>query len=391
MSGIEEGGIALVVQDKPAVQRSILDLPQLVENLPHDEQSVFKKLFTLINSESPLDYPSPAAQAHVAEVFHVSPDYIEKRRTLRVINEVWGEETSFNPIRANRPIQRDSNGQVDKLAEKNPIDECDLCAAKLWTPQDIFGRIETEESITNANTGAYEAEHDLIIPKDKHNPSQVDESSIQDILEVAKKYFLTAYKYNPRAIYPFMIANVLPRAGASLFHFHLQAMLAQERPYKRTEQLRNAMAFHQFVSGHPYLDDLAFCLEPLGLVQQIGSARIIFNIAPKKEKEVIIYAKDEGGMPNGDISRAVSEMIEWWRSIGVTSYNMAFYMPPLEFDGDNRWHNFPLFVRMLDRGSEDTRTSDIGAMELYGPSVVSSDPFKLASSFAKSLKKRVAV
>jgi hypothetical protein len=37
-------------------------------------------------------------------------------------------------------------------------------------------------------------------------------------------------------------------------------------------------------------------------------------------------------------------------------------------------------VRIVDRGDPTARTADIGAMELYAASVVSSDPFRLAAA-----------
>ena len=39
---------------------------------------------------------------------------------------------------------------------------------------------------------------------------------------------------------------------------------------------------------------------------------------------------------------------------------------------------------MVDRGDPMNRTADFGAMELYAASVVSSDPFKVAESLARS-------
>ena len=59
--------------------------------------------------------------------------------------------------------------------------------------------------------------------------------------------------------------------------------------------------------------------------------------------------------------------------------NLVIYLPPLaESDGD--WSDFPVVVRMVDRGDPMNRTADFGAMELYAASVVSSDPFKVAES-----------
>jgi hypothetical protein len=42
-------------------------------------------------------------------------------------------------------------------------------------------------------------------------------------------------------------------------------------------------------------------------------------------------------------------------------------------------------VRFLDRGDPMNKTADIGAMELYASSVISSDPFQVAAVLGASL------
>jgi hypothetical protein len=42
-------------------------------------------------------------------------------------------------------------------------------------------------------------------------------------------------------------------------------------------------------------------------------------------------------------------------------------------------------VHLVDRGDPDSRSSDIGAMELYGASVVGGDPFALVDRLRGSL------
>ena len=135
------------------------------------------------------------------------------------------------------------------------------------------------------------------------------------------------------------------------------------------------------------MDSLADVSRRLGLVYDINSAHVIFNLAPRKEKEVVIYESNHCGLPNCDLSKAAFNVIRWWReNLGVTSYNMFFYLPPLKeslYEGD--WCNFFPAIRLVERGSEGATTSDFGSMEIYGPAVVSADPFKLAKSFGQFL------
>jgi hypothetical protein len=62
--------------------------------------------------------------------------------------------------------------------------------------------------------------------------------------------------------------------------------------------------------------------------------------------------------------------------MGVIAFNMALYLPPLAPDGED-WRRFPPLARIVDRGDPASKTSDIGAMELYAASVIATDPFRV--------------
>ncbi len=72
-----------------------------------------------------------------------------------------------------------------------------------------------------------------------------------------------------------------------------------------------------------------------------------------------------------------SVLVRYTRDLGVSSFNVAFYMPP-SAPTDEDWSSFPVVIHVVDRGDVANHTSDIGAMELYAAPVVSSDPFHVA-------------
>ena len=73
-----------------------------------------------------------------------------------------------------------------------------------------------------------------------------------------------------------------------------------------------------------------------------------------------------------------AEVLERYvRDLGVMSFNVAFYLPPLA-PTEEDWSTFPVVIQVVDRGDPANHTSDIGAMELYAAPVVSSDPFRVA-------------
>ncbi len=371
---------------------TIFDLPHLVDTaLSSEQRKVFYRIFELQSSETPLNFHSSGVLSFLAkERFKTDEDNLRQRRSLRITNIVLDEETLLNPLRANRPLQAAPGNQIAALEENNPEGNCDFCHPQERTPQDPFQAVESEHCLTIANALSYDAMHSLVIPKFVHNPDGITEEILKDMISTGKEWFRLANSFNPRARYPLAILNVLPRAGGSVFHPHLQVLLAEDRPYQKVEDLRRRMSDYQFYNDAPYLDQLSFASQSLGLVFDVGSAHIIFNLAPKKEKEVIIYESGSSGLPNGDLSKATFDVINWWRrDLGVTSYNMAMYMPPLgECLDKGDWCNFYPFIRLVERGKEGAATSDFGAMEIFGPSVVSADPLRLAASFAEYQEKQ---
>ncbi len=85
-----------------------------------------------------------------------------------------------------------------------------------------------------------------------------------------------------------------------------------------------------------------------------------------------------GPDPGKPLRRLLASVLERYvQDLGVSSFNVAFYLPPVTPTREN-WSSFPVVIQVVDRGDPANRTSDIGAMELYAAPVVSSDPFQVA-------------
>jgi len=98
------------------------------------------------------------------------------------------------------------------------------------------------------------------------------------------------------------------------------------------------------------------------------------HLTPVKEKEVLIlcHSVDHG------MKEAIFQVAQaMTKAMGVASFNLALYMPPLA-PVEEDWSGFPLIARMVDRGDLANRHSDMGGMELYATSVVASDPLAVA-------------
>jgi hypothetical protein len=75
------------------------------------------------------------------------------------------------------------------------------------------------------------------------------------------------------------------------------------------------------------------------------------------------------------LGAAVFDTLRVYRdSLGVRSFNVGMLLPPVD-ETEESWDGFPVVVRIVDRGNLETRTSDIGGMEMFAEAVVAADPF----------------
>ena len=196
---------------------------------------------------------------------------------------------------------------------------------------------------------------------------------------MALEWLNKAREADPEAKYPFLMWNCLWRSGSSIVHGHAQVTATRGAHYPKVERLRRAAVAYAAEHGSDYFSDLYRVHEALGLAIEPppGSpqdVRGFVSLTPAKEKEAVLFGPDLGG----HLRRSLADVLmRYTRDLGVSSFNVAFYMPPDPPTGED-WSRFPVVVRVVDRGDPANRTSDIGAMELYAAPVVSSDPFGVA-------------
>jgi hypothetical protein len=153
--------------------------------------------------------------------------------------------------------------------------------------------------------------------------------------------------------------------------------------YGKVEVQRRAAVSYRDEFGTGFFDDLFLAHQSLGLGERLGEIRVMVNITPLKEKEIVLLAP----AVNDNLSRAIYQALRCMvESLNVVSFNLVMWQPPLIQTSED-WSDVPIIVRMVDRGDALNRTSDIGAMELYAASVVSSDPFRVAEALWESLRR----
>lgn len=360
---------------QPATQipetASVLDIEQLVRELPDEQRERFNRVFHISSAVGEL-HP-PEHMHRWIERYFGSVAAVGSQKVAKITNRVTAEGALFNDLRAKRPLEaRIPESLHDELARTavNPFTE-----PLLNTPEDRFGRIVGRHCVTASNIAKYDGSHGVIV-FDDHDPLAFDAESVADYLDVARRWWAAAHAAGPEAIYPLFMWNCLWKAGASIPHGHAQVSLTRGMHYAKVEHLRRSAECYRASTGHDYFADLYTSHRDLGLAIEHRGVRVLANLVPIKEKEIVLLGERFDENLAGAIYTALHCLTS---TLNMTCFNLVIYHPPLDpAIAAEAWHDFPVVVRMVDRGDPMNRTADFGAMELYAASVISSDPFKVA-------------
>lgn len=356
---------------------SIKDITGLVAGLPASEQHIFRRIFSVDSVEGRLKIP-PSMASWVKDQFG-SIEGVTTQHIIKVTNLVTLESSIYNPLRARRP-QDYSRPETGKNYDE-PGAESDLFANPLeYTAEDIFGRVDGRYCITAANIAKYEQYHCVVIFKNEA-PWDFGCNEVADYVETGWRWAQRVNEFDPSARYCMFLWNCTNRSGASIRHGHAQVIVGRGCHYAKVEHLRRAALAYSEKYGSDYFDDLFTVHRALGLGWQNGETRIMVYLAALKQNEVMILLP----RPSLLLGENIYSVLEGFRErLGVKSFNLGIAFPPL---GDVAgWEGFPVVARMVDRGDTSDLSSDIGAVEMYGANIVSSDPWETVRALKRSQK-----
>lgn len=355
---------------------AITDLPDLVAGLPPEARQRAERFLDITVAEGRTDPPpelTPWLERHFGSV-----DAVRTQQVVRVMDRWRLEGTLFAPLRSRRPFGSGSHTAFASLVEATRGDE--FCHPETGTPADPWGRARGRRSITAANAAMYEGRHGVVI-FDHHDPLAFDHESLTDMLEVGREWAERGRAEDPEAYAYLLIWNCGPRAGGSIVHGHAQVLLGREPHYAGVERLRKASLAYRAAAKGTLLPDLVSVHRDLGLViEEADDVAIFASLTPIKERELWVVGKPGMDEREPAFADAVARTVVAYRdAIGVRAFNLVLQRPPIDPEraGRDGWELLPPVVRLVDRGDPDSRSSDIGAMELYAASVVGSDPFAL--------------
>ena len=354
---------------------SVVQIEDAIAALPHSERARFERIFSVSSTLGRL-VPPDAMLPWIEKQFG-SVDATREQKIVKITNVVTLEGVLFNWLRSSRPMWRQ---EIDLDAELDADMADPLKDPYNGTPEDLFGRVRGKYCVTASNIAKFDGFHGLVVFNERH-PLRFTREMVHDYVDTGGRWGDLAHASDPEAKYYVFLWNCLWRAGASLLHGHAQVIMGHGMHYAAVEYLRQRAAVYQAHNRANYFNDLFLAHESLGCAFEKDGTKVIANLAPKKENEVLLFAP----FVSTSLKDRIYETLECYRDrMGISSFNVIIYTPPWS-DTPESWEGFPVVVRIVDRGDPSSRTADIGAMELYAASVVSSDPFVLARNLREAM------
>jgi hypothetical protein len=351
----------------------LLELPDVLERLSGEARVRADRLLDVRIVRGRTD-PPPEMNGWLERTFG-SVDAVRRQTVVKVMNLATLEATVFAPLRARRPLDIPATSG-DLAAAIQATEGGPFCHPETDTPADVFGRVRGARVVTGANAALAEAHHGVIV-FDRHDPLAFDAELIGDVLTTGREWAERARSEDPGAGNYFLLWNCLWRAGGSVVHGHAQVLLGNGPHVARLERLRRDVEAYRASAGADLIRDIVASHRDLGLVRDIGDVALVGHVTPLKERELLLVGKAGGDERDRSFIDALARTLIAYRDrIGVRSFNLAIWRPPLG-DGAVAWGWLPPIARIVDRGDPFQRSSDIGAMELYGTPIVATDPYDL--------------
>ncbi|MGZ7067277.1 MAG: hypothetical protein ACXVHT_03175, partial [Methanobacterium sp.] len=367
---------------------SILELEDKIKSIKKEDEEQYRminSIFHVSSATGSMKIPS-TYRKRILEIFGKKDNEgniiesekevikrIETQKIVKTYNKWIGSGSLFNSLRASRP----GMGQEEIADIKKKVDEyikgseegCEFCYPEINTPEDVFGRVKGKHCITGSNLAKYDAWSSVIFFK-RHHPLEFSLEEVSDYIDTGFKWFKKVHNYDKKFKYPFFLWNCLQKAGASQVHSHAQILMTDEIHYAKPQFLRKIFRQYMQLTGNNYFREVYKAHEALGLTLN-GEVDGFASITPIKEKEIIIITRDNPA-ENESIKETIYKVLRCFiDELGVTSFNMVISCPAF---GES---SFPYMIQIVDRGSIFKTTVDTGAMELYGSSVISDDPYNV--------------
>lgn len=382
---------------------SIVALPELIDVLPGEIRAIADRLL-FVERVRGTPVPPPAMHAWIMSRFG-GLEQVCEQTIVKVTNLMTLEAAFFNPLRARRPQEND--GQSHDTANVDQSLEAAIAASAgahdifhdpfNGTTADVFGRIRGKYCTSASNIAKCDGWHGLVI-FDEFHPLRFSRAQLRDYFDVALRWLDTAHRIDPEACYPLIIWNCLWKSGASITHGHMQMLLSRGMACGQVERWRRAAVEYRTRYGANLSADLSLLHAALDLaLHATHDVSGYATLTPVKEREVLLTSSTIPRTGNGSVRNGAelrTALGPLWDATfaalraliddqGVRCFNVAVYLPPFG-PTTEPWDDLPVCVRIVDRGDPMSRVVNFGAMEMFASSVITSDPFAVATALRLS-------
>jgi hypothetical protein len=363
-----------------AEANTIANLGEAVKRLQGVDRAVFERIFAVSEGEAK-QHILPSMRKFCEENFG-SVARVENQKVVKVTNKVTLETAMFNPLRGMRPAPK-PEGDLEDLINVGRGEGNDLFHKPLeMTAEDIFGRVQGEFGITASNIAKADVWHGVVVFNEFH-PLKFSQDQVIDYIMTAREWAEIVLQKDPQARYFVLMWNCLWRSASSIVHGHIQMMSGRDMHYGIIERLRRDADAYSLKNRRSYFNDLVIAHRSLGLsADPADRVKALVSLTPVREQEIILLTDDY----SPELGEAIYKVLAFYKANSISSFNVTIQMPPLAPTPEN-WQDFPVMVRLVDRGNPLRKQSDIGSTELYVGSVIAGDPFKTAADFRDWLRK----
>ncbi len=307
---------------------------------------------------------------------------------------LFGSWTRINPDRARRPKHTGGAARGADLQAliQSSRETCPFCPERRDTetpvfPPDLCGsaRLTKGELVLFPNKNPFGEYHAVGILADSHYiPMEAySERTLEDSLLLTQAYFRAVHRKDAAARFPVYVWNFLPPSAGSIVHPHIQLLL-ESRPAPIIETLTRACLRWEEGQGEAFWDALLReeVREGKRVILAQEDVAVLASFAPRGFREILVFLPGSGSLADleaGEIrtfSWALARLLKAYHAMGVGSFNLVTYSPPMGAAPPP----FPFHVKLISRPyPKGIYTNDTGFFErMYDLWIIDTLPEEVA-------------
>ena len=363
--------------------QSIASVADLASRIGMPAFDAIRKLYDIHEVSTSRLLMNTAGWAVTSEVMKLPRDAVENQVLTMIRDRFTGHEAIINSLRAKRKVDTDGADQVSVSASGPIAAQCRWCRewhvreSAMWA--DEWGQIVSADRRigTRPNWARQSAISALAFGDERmHCLESLTESEFVGLFDIAERYLGMARHTHPDMRFCTLFLNGGPKSASSVEHAHVQIVARGDRHF----------AYPEIVAARcppDYWQRLSDAHAQAGLTITQGACAAWVSLAPVKEKDITALSPS--------VIDGAQFIYRIWRDLaheGTRNFSLAAILSPGHVTGSDcpeRFAQWPKVVwRFVDRGSPEVAHGDIGTMELFGSSIVASDPFIVAGTLQRS-------